>query len=247
MNAIDGSRIAPHHSEDSRRSPRRIIANLRAGVNPTDHSFDLFLPPDLRAHSEQHWTPLHVAALAARWLRDAGARTVIDIGSGAGKFCVVGALLCPARFFGLEQRPRLIEVSRRLARDFGVEDRVEFIAGMVGEVGLPTVDAYYFYNPFAENVADSCDRIDGDVELSPERFVRDIKALKVLLGQVPARRYVIAYHGFGGYMPAEYEEVRVAQSLFGSLRMWWKSGDVAASERKRREEGLGKVLPDSDD
>ena len=42
-------------------------------------------------------------------------QSVVDIGSGAGKFCVAAALGSGCRFTGLEQRPRLVAAARTLA------------------------------------------------------------------------------------------------------------------------------------
>lgn len=204
-----------------------------SSIATSDYTIDQRLPEDLRLFSTQHWTPLHVASLAARWLEEVGAKTVLDLGSGVGKFCVIGASLTSGRYLGVEQRGRMVEIARQLARDFGVEERVEFIHGRIGEAALPPVDAYYLYNPFGENFAEEGDQIADDVELSPERFVRDIRVLKNLLAEVPAGRHVVTYHGFGGYMPPGYEEVRFSLTMYGDLRMWRRSGNESNSPPPR--------------
>ena len=62
--------------------------SIRSGTCPSDRLFDRFLPYDLRRVSRQHWTPLVVALRVAEWLDLIGVRQVVDLGSGAGKFCV---------------------------------------------------------------------------------------------------------------------------------------------------------------
>jgi hypothetical protein len=200
----------------------RVAAMLRAGVCPPDASFDQFLPDPLRSLSSQHWTPLVVAARAAQWFDECNVSTIIDIGSGAGKFCVAAALAGYCRFVGLEHREHLVACARTLARTFGVQDRAHFIHGALGEVRLPSADAYYLYNPFEENVLDSEERIDQSVELSGERMSRDVEAICLLLDGSPAGTYVLTYNGFGGALPPSYSRVRVDTEPPNPLCLWRK-------------------------
>ncbi len=206
----------------SRPLSRRIAAQLRSGARLPEFEFDRFLPCELRIVSNQYWTPLVVARQAARWLDDLHVRTVVDIGSGAGKFCVAGALAGNCEFTGLEQRPRLVAAARALARSFGVGDRVRFVEGALGEVAIPLADAYYLYNPFEENLFGHVEHLDEDVELSDLRFARDVAAVESLLRSAPVGTYVLTYNGFGGRVPALYDEVRGDLELPNVLRMWRK-------------------------
>lgn len=200
----------------------RVIEALAAGVCPPDSAFDAFLPAPLRRLSTRHWTPLAVSARAAQWFDECNVRTVIDIGSGAGKFCVAAALACHCHFTGLEHRAQLVACARVLARSFGVQSRAHFIHGALGEARLPSADAYYLYNPFEENVVDPTDRIDDDVELGEDRMSRDVQATHSLLDRAPAGTYVVTYNGFGGSLPASYRQVRVDRELPSPLSLWRK-------------------------
>jgi SAM-dependent methyltransferase len=51
---------------------------------------------------------------------------VIDLGSGDGRIVILAAKRFGATGLGVEIDPRLVEVSRRNAREAGVADRVEF-------------------------------------------------------------------------------------------------------------------------
>src|SRR3954471_8285376 len=82
---------------------------------PSDVEFDDVYDPEIRALSPQHWTPVQVAARAATLLTQAGATRILDVGSGAGKFCIAGALSTDAHFTGVERRGRLVETARRAA------------------------------------------------------------------------------------------------------------------------------------
>ncbi len=211
-----------------RLTPEQIGDALRAGRAPGDRGFDRFLPEDLQRLSSSYWTPLSVAVRAARWFADLDVGTVLDVGSGAGKFCVATALAGGCRVIGIEQRPRLVEAARALAELFGVEDRVSFIEGSLGEAPLPEADAYYLFNPFGENLYEADGWIAPDVELSDARYERDVSAAEAVLRDAPVGSFVVTYNGFGGRVPWYYREVRVDRELPSVLRMWQKTVGLSA-------------------
>ena len=212
----------PQPPADSLAETRQIAADLADGRLPREATFDSHLPLEARALSSRHWTPLAVAVRAAEWFDEFRIRTVLDVGSGAGKFCVAAALAGHCHFTGLEQRGRLVTCARSLALSFGVQQRVHFLQGMLGGVRLPAVDAYYFYNPFEENLHGPASQIDGEVELSTERYARDLRAVRELLSAARAGSYVLTYNGLGGKLPASYQPVCVDRELPNVLRLWRK-------------------------
>jgi predicted RNA methylase len=214
---------APNDSLVLDPSPDGVAMAIRTGMCPVDRAFDRFLPDELRLVSGQFWTPLLVALRAAEWLEECRVRTVVDIGSGAGKFCVAAALASRCHFTGIEQRPRLVAAARALAGVFDVTSRVTFLEGSLGEIPLPIADAYYLYNPFGENLFGPQDHLDEDVELSADRYERDIAAVRELLWLAPVDTYVIVYNGFGGQVPLGYHEVRADHDLPNPLSMWQKT------------------------
>jgi len=203
-------------------TPEGVADALRNGISLPDRVFDQFLPTELRVVSSQYWTPLAVARRAAQWLDEFDVHTVLDIGSGSGKFCVAAALAGRCRFAGLEQRARLVAASRALAGIFGVHDRASFIHGMLGESPLPSVEAYYLYNPFDEAAFDPSDRLDDEIDVSHSRRIRDIVAVQDLLRQANVGTYVLTYNGFGGNVPPGYRELRVDLGMPQVLRLWKK-------------------------
>ena len=226
--------LTPVDGLASRLSPRRVAEALQTRAHTTNNAFDRHLPRELRVVSGQHWTPISVAARAAEWLDELEVRTVVDIGSGAGKFCVAAALAGHCNFMGLEQRPRLVAAARALARLFEVEDRVCFVEGALGDVAIPVVDAYYLYNPFGENLLGPGEYLDEDVELSDERYQRDIKTVERLFQQARVGTCILIYNGFGGRVPDSYDEVRVDRELPNVLRMWRKERSAHSGSRVTR-------------
>jgi len=119
-----------------RVAARQLAEAMHSDCCPADRAFDQFLPERLSVVSPFYWSPLAVAQRAAEWFTDAGVHTVVDIGSGAGKFCVAAALFGGCRFMGLEQRPFLVQSARALAHLFDMNDRVRFVDGALGTVRL---------------------------------------------------------------------------------------------------------------
>jgi hypothetical protein len=215
----------------SRGAARRVAQSLRADAYPDDTAFDRFLPQDLRDVSEQYWTPLRVVKRAAEWLAELRIRTVVDIGSGAGKFCVAGALLTDARFIGLEHRRSLVESAHGLAKAFGVSRRVTFVHGAFGAVATPHAEAYYLFNPFGDYWFDSSrDDSDPDVTFSHARRENDIAAVDRLIRLSPVGTTVLTYNGFGRRMPECCDLLHLEWALPGALRLWRKQRDGRRAE-----------------
>jgi hypothetical protein len=197
----------------------RVANALQARRRVPDANFDCFLPPDLRSVSGRYWTPLRAVARATQWLSELGVNSVVDIGSGVGKFCIAGALGTQCKFTGIEHRPRLASVARSIASLFNLEDRVHFVTGTFGQVETPAADCYYLFNPFGENLFDPDERLEEDADLSHARYLEDIGRAERLLSSAPIGTYVITYNGFGGMVPDDFEQVRIDVELPCVLRM----------------------------
>ena len=220
----NGTRRSP--ARTARRAVWLAAQAVRSGRARADDAFDRFLLPELREVSDRYWTPLPVVRRVASWLRDAEVRTVVDIGSGAGKFCIAGALLTRCRFIGLEQRASLVASARGLAEIFRVDDRVTFVNGRCGATTTPKGNAYYFFNPFGPYSFSSERFADPDVASTQETYRADIAAATEFLSRAPRGTSVITYNGFGGRMPSTYERIDIDTSLPGALA-WWRKHRMA--------------------
>lgn len=221
--AIDEDESGRPTPVDGWFAPARIANHIRGGGLPNDRLFDQLLPAEFRRASAHHWTPLRVAVRAGDWLEEYGARSVADIGSGVGKFCVVAALRCRAHFRGLEHRQSLVAAARGLATLFALEDRVDFEHTTFGAERAPRADAYYLFNPFAENLHAVTHRLDDGVEVSRSRFVREVLAVQRQLNTEPDGTLLLTYHGYGGPIPQGYELVREDPQI-KALKLWCKGG-----------------------
>jgi hypothetical protein len=212
----------PADTRNPRRAARLVSAALRSGRSSADDAFDRLLPEELRSVSDRYWTPVPVIRQAAAWLRETGAKDVVDIGSGAGKFCVAAALLTRCRFVGLEHRASLVDASRELAELFEVHDRVSFICAELSQSTELAAAAYYFFNPFGDYSFESERFAEPGLTFTPETHRRDIAAVRALLSGAADGTILITYNGFGGKVPAHYRQIDVVTRLPGTLRLWKK-------------------------
>lgn len=178
-----------------------ICTALRQRRAIADERFDRLYPPAIRHRSEEHWTPVAVALQVSAWLDAAPGRAVLDIGSGVGKACHVGALASDKHWSGVERDPRLVRIATRAARDLGIEARTRFVAGEARELDWSRFGGVYLFNPFDEDVQEI------------------VGVERKLLTLHPGAR-VVTYYGFGGEMPVVFEMVERITDRSGFLCLW---------------------------
>jgi SAM-dependent methyltransferase len=192
-----------------------------------DAAFDSVYPPAIRAISRRFWTPVSVARRAAQLFRQAGARSVADIGSGVGKFVLVAAKAAPeVSFVGIEQRQNLVAAAREAQAQLYVANAF-FLVGEATKAPRLGFNGLYFFNPFAENLFVDGDQIDDEVELSESRFFRDVLRMEHSLRAAPLGTAIVTYHGMSGRMPACYELSESERAGSDWLRLWVKKRDRA--------------------
>jgi predicted RNA methylase len=193
-------------------------------------------PKNVQDVSAHYWTPVSVALTGADWLRRANCQSLLDVGSGAGKFCIVARLAAGFSVHGIEQRAGLVQTARAAAVSYEAE--VRFDHGTIEHVDPGESDAFYFYNPFGENHYTRADRFDEEVELSNERYTRDLAIVEGWLDRASRDTHALTYHGFGGRIPDTYSLVRHQTTRGGALRLWVK-------RRAGRARGFSLELGDS--
>lgn len=167
-----------------------------------DEKFDQIYPPLVRKLSSIFWTPVAVAAEAARLLVTRPGARVLDVGCGAGKFCLIAATLTDGRFTGVEQRAELVSAARDAAAQLGAAG-VEFLHANIMDVAFADYDAFYIFNPFEEHLHGH--KIDSAVPLSPELFERYTSYVSGQLGLQPLGTRVVTYMGYADDIPACYD------------------------------------------
>jgi SAM-dependent methyltransferase len=198
-----------------------MAARVRSGNLPSDEEFDLLYDDWSRRLSPHYWTPIAVARRAAQLLAEDGRRRVLDIGSGVGKFCLVGALTTGALFVGIEQRPNLVAAARAAAARLGTR-RSRFLIGDFAELDFRRFDGFYLFNPFEELLTVGMEPIDTTVDLSPARFRRNLRWLSSKLRRAPDDATVVTYFGHGERELAGFRQVRKEFAGEDALVVWRK-------------------------
>jgi len=193
---------------------------LAATVCAQDALFDQQFPRYVRERSSQYWTPVAVAARAAIIFRERGARRILDVGCGPGKFCLIAGRSQPElEMHGVEQRSRLVRLGSGLARRLNARN-VRLSAGDVTTMPWDVYDGFYFFNPFSENIMRPSDQFDHKVPLSTLRFGTELLLVESLLEQARVGTVLVTYFGLGGPIPASYELVADECAGADRLRTW---------------------------
>jgi SAM-dependent methyltransferase len=129
-----------------------INAQLKVDGDVTDEEFNAIYPEAIQRLANRHWTSVSVAKTVSAFLAERPGTRVLDIGSGVGKFCMVGALYTKGHFVGVEQRDDLVQISRNAAHANKIKN-VSFIHANITSIPFREYDAFYFFNPFHEHVA----------------------------------------------------------------------------------------------
>ena len=183
-----------------------------------DAGFDWLYPEHYQLMSEKQWTPLAVARKAAEFLAEPDAK-VLDIGSGIGKFCIVGGHYFPETFFyGVEQRYELILLSEEVKRYTGLQN-ANFIYANITQINFKEFDHFYFYNSFYENI-DPINKIDDTIETTYSLYAFYNQYLLSVLKEKPSGTRLVTYHSSEREIPPEYLLVDV--SFDAALKMWIK-------------------------
>jgi predicted RNA methylase len=154
-------------------------------------------------------------------LTQTGATRILDIGSGAGKFCIVGALSTDAQFVGIERRARLVDIASGAASRLGAT-RATFIQADVATFSFEGFDGVYLYNPFHEQISPFLPQIDATLERSEAVYDYFVERTTDKLAGMAAPVAVVTFNGFGGPMPRSYTFLGHEPAGSDRLELWIK-------------------------
>lgn len=182
-----------------------------------DDDFDALLFPQFQNHSNRHYTAIYVAKLALEFLIQDEQTHVLDIGSGVGKFCTVGALLYPNPFTGIEYRKDQVDIARQIASQFDW-NRVNYLQDNVLNQTFKDYDAIYLFNPFLEH-KDETAKMDHQIEIAPSDYSRYKNHVHFQLEQKPIGTRLVSYYCEKAQIPSSYQ---LKQSKLGATLQFWE-------------------------
>ena len=200
-----------------------IQAALRARVVIPDEAFDRVYPATDRLRSKLHWTPIDVALQVSELLAGAPGGQILDVGSGVGKMCIVGALTSDSHWSGVERDTDMVRVARRAALKTGVDAQTSFINMDGQRLDWSRFGGIYLFNPFIEAV------IHGrsmDLTRREAVFIAEVFAVEQKLASMPVGTRVVTYFGFGGDMPTGFEVVERRPAHGDWLTLWIRKSQL---------------------
>ncbi len=184
-----------------------------------DAQFNQLYPSSIQQLAQRHFTPLAVAEKAAHFLVAESNVRILDIGSGAGKFCLAAAYYQPKAFYyGIEQRKRLYTQATKAKETLQLQN-VSFMNGNFTQIDFRNYNHFYFYNAFYENITGT-DKIDDSIAYSLELYNYYNRYLYKQLEQKPTGTRLAAYHSLEDEMPQGYQ--LVGSDMNELLKFWIK-------------------------
>jgi len=195
-----------------------VFELLRLSIDVTDREFDSIYPENIRRIAERHWSPVGISKTASEFLvRRAGTR-VLDIGSGVGKFCMIGAATTRGHFTGVEHRLPLVELSTTLSSRYDLQN-VKYIHANVTSVDFSNYDAFYFFNSFYEQInVHHC--IDDSVTMDAQTYEAHVSGMVEQLSRLPLGARLATYATLQSVVPGNFQ--LVDSLYYGSLNFWEK-------------------------
>jgi SAM-dependent methyltransferase len=168
----------------------------------SDEAFNGIFPGTMLNKLSIHLTPLKVAVIAAKFLAGETPNRILDIGSGPGKFCLIGALTTGAIFTGVERRKDLADLAKELIFKYRIA-RIHIIEENISAIDFQDFDAFYLFNPFYENLESEV-RIDQQFKYSYKLYREYTAYVKEQLAEMPIGTKVAAFHGQTDEIPSSY-------------------------------------------
>ena len=183
----------------------------------TDTQLHHVYPGEIQLLAARHWTPLSITQKVVQFLATHKGVKVLDIGSGAGKFCLAAGYYKPhASFFGVEQRKDLVSHAETARKILGLQN-VHFMHCNLTELDFKQYDHFYFFNSFYENLMDT-DKIDDKIACTPELYNYYNSKLYEKLEEMPAGTRLATFHSLEDHIPRSYQ---LAEAPIGNLLKFW--------------------------
>lgn len=191
----------------------------KKNILKTDKDFDKLFPIKVQSISHIHWTPVEVAKKAATFLGQSDKDIVLDIGSGAGKFCIVGALSTPAKFVGVEHRTSMTDICQEIIDKLEITN-IEILNKNIIDIDFENYTSFYFFNPFEENINDYCPQIDLSVGLSRKKYLDYTLYVYEELKKLPSKTRLATYCTQDHHVPECFKLESV--DFDWDLKLWVK-------------------------
>lgn len=185
----------------------------------SDSDFKEITKKEFQHLSEMHWSPKEVIDQSLNWLAAFGQLHILDIGSGVGKFCLLGAATHHQhQFTGIEKRKDFHFEAIRLKEHLQLPN-VTFLCDDIINLPFEKFHAFYIFNPFYEQLVNHGSTL-RNTKFDKENFIKYESYLKGRLINSPAGNIVITYEYNLMEKVSGFELLKEAYE--GALQMWRK-------------------------
>jgi len=197
---------------------KETIRKMRSHPKLGDEEFDKIYDPKFLSLSYRHFTQIRSTRLAIQLIGDSQAVSILDIGSGIGKFCHVGSQLSKCKFTGVELRDDFYNEAVRVATELNY-NAPSFIHGSFTSIDFKKFNAFYFFNSFEEYYNPDC--IIDDKTVKSQELYNELKLkLKEKLNEATPGSRLITYYVKLGHVPDTYHLKFSAED--GHMKLWVK-------------------------
>lgn len=184
--------------------------------NISDEEFNNLFPAEISDHSKLFWSSREAIETAVNWLD--GCKNILDIGSGNGKFCLIGSYLIDAQFTGVEIRETLVQHAQKIA--LSTNTNTSFIHDDVKNIDCSVYDGFFFYNSFGEHICTS-GAFDNQIENSDAvyDFYQNILTSKLQTTKIGTR--FVTHNNEGLFMPETFQLQEMTDD--NELTLWIKT------------------------
>jgi len=195
-----------------------IFKYIEKGISMKDDDFDGIYPEEVRPMAFTHFTPIEIAIRAAKFLVQKSGTKVLDIGSGAGKFCMIGSVCTNGHFTGVEQRGNLHLLAEQIFKKYQLKN-INFINSNINQIEFNNYEAFYFFNPFYENII-QFEKIDDAIDVKNDLYDEYSNYVKNQLDLMPLGTRLVTFF-------SAYDEVPISYQLISKddrqkISMWEK-------------------------
>ena len=195
-----------------------IFKYIEKGISMKDDDFDGIYPEEVRPMAFTHFTPIEIAIRAAKFLVQKSGTKVLDIGSGAGKFCMIGSVCTNGHFTGVEQRDNLHLLAEQIFKKYQLKN-INFINSNINQIEFNNYEAFYFFNPFYENII-QFEKIDDAIDVKNDLYDEYSNYVKNQLDLMPLGTRLVTFF-------SAYDEVPISYQLISKddrqkISMWGK-------------------------
>ena len=190
---------------------------LQERITAGDDSFDQIYPATIEEIVPFHFSLVAVAQAAAQYLVDREGARILDIGAGAGKFCMVGATCTQGHFTGVEQRAYLVDIAQQLSREYQVSN-TQYIHSNITDIHFQDYIAFFHFNAFFEH-KDPSSYMDTSIAFDKKLYTTYSNYVKAQLAAMPVGTRLATYFSYKEEIPTSYEAV---EKLFGGKLIFWE-------------------------